>query len=123
MSDPHEALQAMLQPAGTANTLFPPNSRYCGLPIASLEGPDGGEVVYLRRRFVPAPESFATVQEHVVVQGERLDHIAARYLGDPEQFWRLCDANGAVRPDVLTGTIGRRLRITLPEGIPGIPNA
>jgi hypothetical protein len=33
--------------------------------------------------------------------------------------WRLCDANGAMRPDELTETPGRRLRITLPEGIPG----
>ena len=27
-----------------------------------------------------------------------------------------------MRPDELTETIGRRLRITLPEGIPGMPN-
>ena len=37
----------------------------------------------------------------------------------PRQFWRVCDANAAMRPDELTETIGRRLRITLPEGIPG----
>ncbi|MGH7229842.1 MAG: LysM domain-containing protein, partial [Nitrospiraceae bacterium] len=41
------------------------------------------------------------------------------YVGDPEQFWRLCDANAAMRPEELTGIIGRVLRITLPEGIPG----
>ena len=56
-------------------------------------------------------------------EGERLDIIAAQHLGDPEQFWRLCDANGAMRPDELTETVGRRLRITLPEGIPGPRNA
>lgn len=123
MSDPHEALQAMLQPAGLASSLFPPASRYYGLSITSLETPEGRTVVYLSRRFVPPPENFATVQEHAVTAGERLDHLAARYLGDPEQFWRLCDANGAVRPDALTETLGRRLRITLPEGIPGLPNA
>ncbi len=50
--------------------------------------------------------------------GERLDLIAARYLGDPEQSWRQCDANGAVRPEELE-EVGRRVRITLPEGIPG----
>jgi hypothetical protein len=58
-----------------------------------------------------------------VTQGDRLDNIAAKYLGDPEQFWRLCDANGAMRPDALTETIGRWLRITLPEGIPRPPHA
>ena len=42
---------------------------------------------------------------------------SARYLGDPELFWRLCDANVAMRPAELTETIGRRLHITLPEGM------
>ena len=52
-------------------------------------------------------------------QGDRIDNLAAKYLGDPQQYWRLCDGNGAVRPDELTETPGRRLRITLPEGVPG----
>ena len=56
--------------------------------------------------------------EHVVVAGDRLDNLAAQVLGDPEQFWRLCDANGAMLPDELL-EIGRALRITMPEGIPG----
>ena len=60
------------------------------------------------------------IGEHVVTQGERLDHIAARYFGDPELFWRLCDANRAMRPEELTETIGRRLGITLPEGVPSV---
>ena len=72
---------------------------------------------------MPPPERFALLQEHTVSQGDRLDNLAAQYLGDPEQFWRLCDANGAMRPEELTETVGRRLRITLPEGIPGRPNA
>jgi hypothetical protein len=79
--------------------------------------------VFLRRRFVPPPERFALLQEHTVSQGDRLDNLAAQYLGDPEQFWRLCDANAAMHPEELTDTVGRTLRITLPEGIPGAPNA
>jgi hypothetical protein len=101
--------------------LFPANSRYQNVETAKLMRPDGTEVAYLERRFVPQPESFALLQEHVVVEGDRLDNITARYLGDPEQFWRVCDANRAMRPDELTEQIGRRLRITLPEGIPGAP--
>ena len=54
------------------------------------------------------------------MQGERLDNIAAQYLGDPTLFWRLADANGAMRPEELTETVGRKLRITMPEGITGI---
>jgi hypothetical protein len=104
---------------GAAASRFPPNSRYHATPTARLLGPDGREIAYLRRRFVPPPESLALVREHVVVEGDRLDLLAARHLGDPELFWQLCDANGAVRPDELTETVGRRLRITLPEGLPG----
>ena len=104
-------------------TNFSPTSRYYGIETTTLETPEGKVVIYLRRRFVPSPERFALLQEHVVKQDERLDNVTAQYLGDPEQFWRVCDGNGAMRPEELTETIGRRLRITLPEGIPGIPNA
>lgn len=101
--------------------LFPANSRYHSVETVKLTRADGTEVVYLKRRFLPQPERFALLQEHVVVQGDRLDNITARYLGDPEQFWRVCDANRALRPDELTEEIGRRLKITLPEGVPGAP--
>lgn len=123
MIDPHQALQQMLQSVGLSTTLFPPTSRYYGIETVTLETIEGKTVMYLKRRFVPSPDRFALLQEHVVVQGDRLDNITARYLSDPEQFWRICDANNAMRPDELTDTIGWRLRITLPEGIPGVPNA
>ena len=79
---------------------------------------DGRTIVYVKRRLVPPPERFEPLSEHAVNQGERLDHLAARYLGDPELFWRLGDANGAIRPAELE-VVGRRVLITLPEGIPG----
>jgi hypothetical protein len=103
--------------------MFSITSRYYTIQQAEFETPDGRKIVYVRRRFVPAADRFALLQEHSVAEGERLDNITANYLGDPEQFWRVCDANSAMRPDELTETIGRRLRITLPEGIPGTPNA
>ena len=105
------------------NANFPPTSRYALTPTASFVRADGTPVTYLKRRFVPAPENLALLQWHQVVQGERLDNITTKYLGDPEQFWRLCDANRALRPQELTETIGGKLRITLPEGIPGVPHA
>ena len=103
--------------------MFSITSRYYNIPTLQLETADGKTIVYLRRRFVPPPERFALLQEHTLAEGDRMDNLAAQYLGDPEQFWRICDANGAIRPEELTETIGRRLRITLPEGIPGVPNA
>lgn len=100
---------------------FVPTSRYHGLDTAQFVAPDGRAVVYVRRRFLPPPERLALLQEHEVSEGDRLDRITARYLGDPEQFWRVCDANRAMRPDELTEVVGRHLRITLPDGIPGTP--
>jgi hypothetical protein len=114
MTDPVQALYA----AGVLKTtLFPPSSRYHDVATAQRTDANGRTIVYLRRRFVPPPESFALLQEHTVTEGDRLDNITARYLGDPEQFWQLCDANGVLRPDELTRAVGERIRITLPAGI------
>ena len=101
---------------------FPPTSRYFGIETTTIKTASGEEV-YLRRRFLPSPDRFALLLEHTVVEDERLDNITAKYLNDPELFWQIADANAAMRPEELTETIGRRLRITLPEGIPGTPNA
>ena len=117
-----DQLQTLLQ-LGVQPTQFPPNSRYATIGTATYTAPDGRTIVFLRRRFVPPPDRFALLQEHTVTGGERLDNLTAQYFGDPEVFWRVCDANGAMQPDELTETVGRKLRITLPEGIPGNSNA
>jgi hypothetical protein len=119
MTDP---LQALLQ-IGAQVSRFPPNSRYHGAEVATLQRPDGSTIVYLRRRFVPPAARFQLLMEHTVSAGDRLDNLAAQYLGDPELFWRLCDANNAMHPEELTDTAGRRIRVTLPEGIQGAPGA
>jgi hypothetical protein len=98
-------------------------SRYVTIDTTTLELADGDSIIYLRRRFVPPPERYALLQWHEVRDGERIDQIAALYLGDPEQFWRLCDANRALQPQQLVAQPGQRLRITLPEGIPGASDA
>ena len=101
---------------------FGANSRYVWIDTAERVLPDGTRVVYLLRRFVPQPGELADLQLHTVAEGERLDRVAASYLSDPEQFWRICDANAALRPDDLMEP-GRVLRITLPHGFPGVPDA
>jgi hypothetical protein len=50
-----------------------------------------------------------------VVQSDRLDNVAARYLGDPTQFWRICDTNYVFSPSELTDTVGRVITIALPK--------
>jgi hypothetical protein len=114
-----DALQALIAANSTKPNPYPITSRYYGVEMAELTLPNGKTVVYLRRRFAPSPERFHLLQLHTVTEGERLDNITARYLGDPEQFWRVCDANNAMRPEELTETVGRQIRITLPEGITG----
>ncbi len=96
--------------------MFTVNSRYHLVDTAKWRDANDQEVIFLRRRFIPLPKESLLEVEHVVTQDERLDHIAAKYLGDPEQFWNLCDANNAMRADELTNTIGRRLRIPVMEG-------
>ncbi|PTR05766.1 hypothetical protein C8R32_11612 [Nitrosospira sp. Nsp5] len=119
MDEALRKLEAILggSAAGTQN--FPPSSRYHGVATEVHASEDGRPKVYLKRRIVPAPERFSTISEHSVQEGERLDLIAGRYLGDAELYWRICDANGALRPNELIEAVGTRLRITLPEGAPG----
>nr|MDT0659427.1 LysM domain-containing protein [Micromonospora sp. DSM 115978] len=98
-----------------------PTSRYADTPIASIEMPDGAggrrTVRHLSRRFPPPATAAPTLAEHLVTQGDRLDLIANTYLGDPTQFWRICDGNYAIHPDRLTGDdrIGQPLRIPVPQ--------
>ncbi len=110
-------------PTDLRATAFAQNSRYSGLEILKQKLPDGREVAYVARRFVPQPERFETLREHAVSEGDRPDNLAAHYMGDPEQFWRLADANNVLNPLEMTSEIGRHIRITLPEGIPGMPHA
>ena len=98
--------------------MFPRDSRYYNIETTRLVTPTGQEVIFLRRRFVPPPGTGPLLADHMLTQGERLDNITALYLGDPQQFWRLCDDNNAMRPEELTdeSNIGRSLRIFSPEG-------
>ena len=114
-----DPVQAFLQANALAPPAFAPTSRYHGIETARYTAADGRTIVYVRRRFLPQPDRFELLQWITVVAGERLDNLAARHLGDPEQAWRIADANGAMHPEALVVVPGERLRITLPEGLPG----
>jgi hypothetical protein len=98
--------------------MFQPTSRYHDVETVKMTVRNSrGEpriVSYKRRRFVPSGATMTTLAEHTVAQGDRLDNLAARYVGDPEQFWRICDANNVLRPEELTEEVGRAVRIGLP---------
>jgi nucleoid-associated protein YgaU len=95
--------------------MFDSRSRYYNLETATFVGADGQNVTYVRRRFLPQGDTMPLLIQVTVVQGDRLDLIAARTLGDPEQFWRICDANNAMDPLDLTAQPGAKLRIPVPQ--------
>lgn len=77
--------------------------------------PDGREIAYKRRRFVPMGKDLPVMKEVSVDEGDRLDRITYDHLGDPEQFWQVCDANDTLNPIELTEEIGQVVRIPIPE--------
>lgn len=114
MSNP---LEALFGAGMLPKTDFPPESRYHGIGVRLLTAPDGTGTAFLARRFAPDPDRFATLSVHIVAQGERLDRTAARLIGDPEQYWSLCDSNGAIWPEALEADEAR-IRVTLPIDVP-----
>lgn len=98
--------------------MFDPTSRYYVIENATLRVTDSSgierEIVYKKRRFLPTDLAATTLVEHTVKQGDRLDNITAHYLGDPTQFWRVCDTNNVIGPDELEES-GRAIRIDLPH--------
>jgi hypothetical protein len=117
MPDP---LQELLAAGAVPTTTFPPTSRYASAGVDAWD-PGGGRlpVPYVRRRFCASPRRFALLYEVRIEEGDRRDVLAFRHLGDAEFWWRLADANGIVDPRDLAQPVGRLLRITLPEDVPG----
>jgi hypothetical protein len=113
MTDP---FQNILQAGNRPVTQFPVTSRYYRTEVAEIETSDGSKIVYLRRRFIPSANSLTVVAVHQVKEGDRLDNIAASYIGDPEQFWQIADANEAIKPEELTANVGEEVRIAQPGG-------
>ena len=114
-------LQAMMQLGVIPPVTFPTDSRYYGVSVLQYAAPNGQVITYLQRRIVPQPgaPNYATINLYTVSQGDRLDLIAAKYLGDPLMAWLICDANGAMCPDDLVAQPGSVISITTPQGVPG----
>ena len=94
---------------------MPGASRYDGVEVATITVPDAGPVRYLRRRQPPAPPTQPPIARHRVADDDRLDLLAARYLGDPLASWRIADANAALDPLAVTATPGDVVVVPTPE--------
>ncbi len=95
--------------------MFEYTSRYYALETATLTTPDGRAIAYKRRRFLPQGEAMPLLGEVTVAQHDRLDRITGQALGDPEHFWRVCDANNAMNPFDLIVEPGTVLRVPVPQ--------
>jgi len=79
--------------------MFGPKSRYAQLETYEVTDRKGRQV-----KAVPTPaarqeESRGT---HLLRQGQRLDHLAAKYLDNPAGSWRICALNGVMLPEALS---------------------
>jgi len=79
--------------------MFDPKSRYHRLPTCTIRDQRGREVIVVPT--APRPEQ-SLLGIHLRRQGERLDHLAARYLSDPAGYWRVAEMNDAMTAEVLT---------------------
>ncbi len=94
--------------------MFDSRSRYANIETDEYISPDGRRIQFKRRRFLPKGDELSLLVEVTVAEGDRLDLIANRILGDPEHFWRICDANDAMNPRHLSEELGRILRVPVP---------
>lgn len=92
--------------------MFFKGSRYEFVATDSITDAKGVTVRFKRVRFIPPTPARAAV---VVNQAERLDHIARRVDQQPENYWRICDANDALWPPDLEEP-GRLLKVPPAEG-------
>ncbi|MEZ4293399.1 MAG: LysM domain-containing protein [Polyangiaceae bacterium] len=70
-------------------------SRYAKTPTFTAKDASGEEVTLVELREIPETTG---VFYHTPGDGERLDHLAQRYLRDPRKFWRICDASDVLDP-------------------------
>ena len=93
---------------------FPPNSRYYQMPIRTHVTPDGTVESFVGRRIIPALERYRVLDRYRTRSKSRIDTVADEVFGDPELYWRLCDANGDAEPATAAQPEARLLIVPLP---------
>ena len=79
--------------------MFDAKSRYANLPPYAAIDSRGRTVVVIPA--APARNE-ALLGYHVRREGERLDHLAAKYLSDAAGFWRIAEHNQVMTSEVLS---------------------
>jgi hypothetical protein len=84
-------------------------SRYANVSSYPREDHRGRVVMVVP---VPAAPVDVLLGIHVLRQGERLDHLAFRYLNNPAGFWRICELNNVMLAEALS----EQMEISIPAG-------
>ncbi|MEP6714014.1 MAG: hypothetical protein ABJC09_00480 [Terriglobia bacterium] len=79
--------------------MFDANSRYLKVPTYAVKDHRGRVVNVVE---TPADPNEGLLGIHVLRQGERLDHLAYKYLNDPAGYWRIAERNEVILPEQLS---------------------
>jgi hypothetical protein len=78
---------------------YDPKSRYVkNAATYKVRDRRGRQVVALTAAQKPVQTQLG---EHLLKEGQRLDHLANFYLEDPNAFWRIAEHNDVMLPDTL----------------------
>ncbi|HMO77153.1 MAG TPA: hypothetical protein PKD48_17590 [Sphingopyxis sp.] len=100
--------------------MFTLTSRYATQPVLEADRGDGVTVRYVLPRLLPDPGDMVVATRHRAVEGDRLDLLAWRHLGDPTAWWMIADANRVTHPAALPGAPGDTTAVPVPgTGKPG----
>jgi hypothetical protein len=91
--------------------MFFPGSRYFKTATYTAHTASGAAVTAVRLPIRSAPPIRG---HHQRIDTQRLDLLAAHYLGDSTAFWRLCDTGRSMSPDALAV----HGRVAIPEEAP-----
>lgn len=79
--------------------LFDSKSRYAKLQSYQVKDHRGRTVKVLA---VPDAPEETSIGIHLRLQGQRLDHLAHKYLDDPAGYWRICELNNVMQAEMLS---------------------
>lgn len=79
--------------------MFDDNSRYKDAEQYEMQDQRGRTV---RVVATPPTRLQSVLGYHSLKQGQRTDHLAARYLNNAAGFWRIAEANDAMLPEALS---------------------
>jgi hypothetical protein len=110
-------LAKLLAPPTSDQAPFPASSRYYGQALRRVTLPDGREIAFVARRFLPPLDAYQQTDVHSIQGGDRLDLLGAKYFADPEAGWRIVEANGIRDPREALQEAGSRLVIATVSAI------